>query len=157
MRKPFGGFLEWLGGRRTKSLGRVERVTLEATNLVALRLWNYRIPASEREHLARMRNLLETLAALRFRRRLGERSAETLLQLSRTDDEVDRVLALIQSHSLDGSQFVHRFRRLRQSHRKSIDVPGHDPEHSWQSCNELNQLYFVRLSRALGKAIQLAG
>jgi hypothetical protein len=131
MKTEWRRFLHWPLGRTQVSLHRTEALTIAATKVVARRLWNYSVPKREHERLGKMRNLQETVAALKYRRRLGEASATALSSLSATDDAVEELL----------TRLIKKVLLLRLDHRTHVEATFSDDLVRWRLLSRLNEVY----------------
>jgi hypothetical protein len=141
MKTEWRRFLHWPLGRTQVSLHRTEALTIAATKVVARRLWNYSVPKREHERLGKMRNLQETVAALKYRRRLGEASATALSSLSATDDAVEELLTRLITAGRGEAQFAKKVLLLRLDHRTHVEATFSDDLVRWRLLSRLNEVY----------------
>jgi hypothetical protein len=144
MKNQWRTLLHWPWAHTQASINRTEALTIAATKVVARKLWNYSIPRLEMERLGRMRNLQETLAALRYRRRMGEAASNLLIELSSSDETVDNMLTRLSSADRTQQQFARKIQQLRLQHRQYLRDTFSDHTIRWRLLVELNRAYVRR-------------
>lgn len=141
MKKRWSTYLHWPWAQAVPAANRTEELTIAATRVVAQRLWRYNIPESERERFGKMRNLQETLAAIRYRQRIGKAVEATLLSLARSDDALDLALSIIEARGSSERVLAQQMVQLRQDHRTQVRSLIVNAQYRWPVIVDLNQTY----------------
>lgn len=128
----------------------IRQLTEVAIEVVAWRLWRYRVPVSERERLARLGSLREACAALELRLADGRANAARFAELSEIDDAVDSKLHLLARRSAHAEKCVERVRAFRTAQWALLErAPGITAERRAEIASRLGEVYARHLDLML--------